>query len=250
MSGMLELLLMGVLIMIGRVSAVYMCPTSCQLPQCQCASTDIPGNLAPQDTPQFVSITFDDGINDNTWTVMEPILRETVANDSLGCLPKSNMFLTSDYADYTLAQKMAFLGHEISSHTVSHSTGFETTAQEWAKELRLSKKFIEKYANLPPGSVRGMRAPFLAHNPAMWSGMETAGILWDSSIAEYYGWQYLADRSTGMTWPYTVDYGVPTSCNEWDPCIAPQTVRGLWEVPMYALQYPGSAILLLWLKLQ
>ena len=34
----------------------------CKLPSCRCASTAIPGGLAPQDTPQIVVFSYDDAL--------------------------------------------------------------------------------------------------------------------------------------------------------------------------------------------
>lgn len=41
----------------------YSCdPSKCVAPSCYCASKDPPAGMAPSDTPQFISITFDDAI--------------------------------------------------------------------------------------------------------------------------------------------------------------------------------------------
>jgi hypothetical protein len=38
-------------------------PKKCQLPNCFCGGTEIPGGLKPDQTPQFVLLTFDDAVN-------------------------------------------------------------------------------------------------------------------------------------------------------------------------------------------
>jgi len=38
-------------------------PSYCQIPDCYCGGTDIPGDLRPEDTPQFIMLTFDDAVN-------------------------------------------------------------------------------------------------------------------------------------------------------------------------------------------
>jgi hypothetical protein len=41
----------------------YSCdPAKCIAPTCFCASKDPPGGLSPSNVPQFVTVTFDDGI--------------------------------------------------------------------------------------------------------------------------------------------------------------------------------------------
>lgn len=37
-------------------------PNKCRLPDCRCSSTEIPGNLLPDETPQLVMLTFEGAI--------------------------------------------------------------------------------------------------------------------------------------------------------------------------------------------
>ena len=38
-------------------------PSYCRLPNCFCGGSEIPGGLKPENTPQFVLLTFDDAVN-------------------------------------------------------------------------------------------------------------------------------------------------------------------------------------------
>ena len=39
----------------------------CQLPDCLCASTKIPGGLSPEQTPQIITISYDDALRDQDY---------------------------------------------------------------------------------------------------------------------------------------------------------------------------------------
>ena len=47
----------------GQQKAETCDPRYCQIPDCYCGGTDIPGDLRPEDTPQFIMLTFDDAVN-------------------------------------------------------------------------------------------------------------------------------------------------------------------------------------------
>ena len=85
-----------------------------------------------------------------------------------------------------MVQHAAFLGHEIGLHTVTHTTGGGTTQLGWAKELGLSRKYIEAFSNVPRRSINGTRAPFLMFNRNMFLSAQNEGLGYDSSMWEYY----------------------------------------------------------------
>lgn len=63
-------------------------PTTCQLPDCYCPSFDIPGNLALNDTPQFIFFTFDDSMYESDYNRMGNysfMLNNLSIVDSIGC---------------------------------------------------------------------------------------------------------------------------------------------------------------------
>ena len=47
----------------GQQKAEPCDPSYCRLPDCYCGGADIPGDLRPEEIPQFVLLTFDDAVN-------------------------------------------------------------------------------------------------------------------------------------------------------------------------------------------
>lgn len=83
----------------SRVSAPD-CHEKCKLPECRCSSADIPGGLRPQDTPQFVLLTFDDAV-----TIANIGFYRTAMNNRKnvdGCPVAATYFVSHEYTDYTL----------------------------------------------------------------------------------------------------------------------------------------------------
>ncbi len=75
--------------------------------------------------------------------------------DSL-CLPKltilSDVQVQDLYAD----------GHEIASHTITHSFGTNFNEEKWANEVVGEAELLVRFGGVNPADIKGMRAPFLA----------------------------------------------------------------------------------------
>lgn len=70
-------------------------PTNCQLPNCYCASANIPGNLSVDETPQFVFFTLDDSMYESDFRRMSNyswMLNNPNITDSLGCQIKPSWY--------------------------------------------------------------------------------------------------------------------------------------------------------------
>ena len=106
---------------------------TCQLPSCFNGDS-IPGNLHPDETPQFVIISFDDAVNDLNKDFYERLFTEGRVNPS-GCPIAATFFVSHEWTDYSQVNHLYSQGHEISSHTVTHShpTGF--SEQRWTQEI-------------------------------------------------------------------------------------------------------------------
>jgi hypothetical protein len=115
----------GVGITAGIFSESYNCPPTCK-PPCYCASTSTPGGLSPSQIPQFMTLTFDDDVNDIIGSVISN-LTEGYVNPN-GCPLSATFFVSVRYTDFWLIQKLHNLGHEIATHTMSH-VGFPSTAE-------------------------------------------------------------------------------------------------------------------------
>lgn len=114
----------GVGISSGGLSDAYVCPPSCT-PPCYCASIKTPGGLPPSQIPQFMTLTFDDDVNEIIGSVIGN-LTEGYVNPN-GCPLSATFFVSVTYTDYWYIQKLYNLGHEIATHTMSH-VGFPSRA--------------------------------------------------------------------------------------------------------------------------
>lgn len=68
---------------------------NCKLPECYCPSTNIPGNLALAETPQFVLFTMDDSMYESDYNRMNNyswIFNNDKIKDSLGCTVKLSWY--------------------------------------------------------------------------------------------------------------------------------------------------------------
>lgn len=72
----------------------------CQLPDCRCSTTDIPGNLRPEDIPQFVLLTFDDAVTVTNYPYYK-VAFDNRTNPN-GCPIAATYFVSHEYTDYTL----------------------------------------------------------------------------------------------------------------------------------------------------
>ncbi|KAF8753729.1 hypothetical protein RHS01_06678 [Rhizoctonia solani] len=79
----------------------YSCdPNKCKLPNCACASTNIPGGIAREDTPQFLVFTADDAVQAYTINSVNQFLAQR--KNPNGCQPKMTYFTSLNYTNYTM----------------------------------------------------------------------------------------------------------------------------------------------------
>lgn len=75
-------------------------PDNCVLPSCRCSSVDIPGDLLPEETPQFVLLTFDDAVSVTNMPYYRDIFSERQnPND---CPIAGTFFVSHEWTDYQL----------------------------------------------------------------------------------------------------------------------------------------------------
>jgi len=132
------------------------CASTCHLPHCFCGFT-IPGNLTPAQTPQLVLLTFDDAVNGLNKDFYKRLF--TGRKNPDGCPVRATFFVSHEWTDYGQVQDLYSQGHEMASHTVTHSHPLKRTAEGWAKELLGLAELLVRYAGVQPGDVKGVRAP-------------------------------------------------------------------------------------------
>ncbi len=200
------------------------------------------GPLPVSDTPQFVSIGFDDNYvaEGMAWVVsmLEPLRNPQGSGNKAtfdGTPARVTFFTNTDNGNPVrpgndLGQiyvKAAQDGNEIGVHTRHHNTSEKTTAAVWKEEIAGAKQDLIALP-LAPDSIIGFRAPYLRINKAMYQVLHQLHFAYDASIENGY-----EDQSDGtdLRWPYALDHGSTD-----DPKVPPQP--GLWEMPMYYLAVP------------
>ncbi|XP_008558077.1 mucin-5AC isoform X1 [Microplitis demolitor] len=198
----------------------------CLLPDCNCGGPDIPGGLAVEQTPQIVLVTFDDAVNDLNKQLYEDLFERGRKNPN-GCPISATFYVSHEWTDYSQVQNLYADGHELASHTVSHSFGEQFSARKWAREVAGQREILAAYGGVKLEDVKGMRAPFLSvGGNNMFRMLWETNFTYDSSMPIY--------ENRPPSWPYTLDYKLFHDCMI-PPCPT-RSYPGLWEVPMVMWQ--------------
>ncbi|KAI9011618.1 hypothetical protein DFJ74DRAFT_710532 [Hyaloraphidium curvatum] len=205
----------------------YNCnPTACKLPSCLCASDSPP--LPVADTPQFVTITFDDGISEFHNAEARQFLY--ASRNPNGCPIAATHFLSRQWTDFHTVNALYDQGHEIADHTVDH---LGTPSLE---QITVARDIYERWGRVPKKDIVGFRAPFLAYSLDTFRNLQTAGgFVYDSSMST---------NGRNPHWPYTMDYGLADECFTGVCDNLDTRFPGLWEIPMYQLHYPADGSIL------
>ncbi|XP_045762230.1 chitin deacetylase 8-like [Maniola jurtina] len=200
----------------------------CKLPHCRCSSTNIPGALSASNVPQFVLLTFDDGVNIGNMVLYRQLLKNRF--NSNNCPAAATFFVTHEYTDYTMINELYNDGHEIALHSISHRNSMEywrdASVSTMMSEIGDQRSQIAHFANIPVNTIHGVRLPFLQMSGNSSFQMKAgAGLTYDSS------WPTIAFQDPGL-WPYTLDYRSVQDCII-PPCPT-ASIPGPWVLPMVA----------------
>jgi len=202
------------------------CDARCKLPDCSCGGTATPGGLEAKATPQLVLLTFDDSINDINRVLYEEMFEVGRKNPN-GCPISATYYLSHEWTDYKQVQNLYADGHEIASHSISHSFGEQFSTSKWEDEIAGQREIIAAYGGVKLEDVRGMRAPFLSiGGNRMFKMLYNNNFTYDSSMPVY--------ENKPPSWPYTLDYQIHHDCMI-PPC-PNKAYPGVWEVPMVMWQ--------------
>lgn len=193
----------------------------CRLPDCKCGDTLNPGGLDPKVIPQVVLLTFDDAVNDLNWEIYEELF--TGRTNPNGCPVLATFYVSHEWTDYGQVQTLYSRGHEMASHSITHSFGEKFSKNQWFKEVNGQREILNMYGGVKMNDVRGMRAPFLQiGGNKMFEMLYDANFTYDSSMPIF-------ENSPPM-WPYTLDYQLTHECMI-TPCPT-KSFPGVWEVGM------------------
>ncbi|KOB56571.1 Chitin deacetylase 5a, partial [Operophtera brumata] len=198
----------------------------CKLPDCRCSSTDIPGGLQPRDTPQFVTVTFDDGVNVINIETYRRILYNRLNPN--GCPAGTTFYVNHEYTNYQLINELYNQGYEIALHSVSHQTPqtywAEATYEDMQREFGDQRIQMAHFANIPIEQLKGIRIPFL-----QLAGNNSFQVIKDSGLTYDCSWPTISYTNPGL-WPYTLDYASIQDCPI-PPCPT-ASIPGVWVQPM------------------
>ncbi|XP_076361028.1 uncharacterized protein LOC143252573 isoform X2 [Tachypleus tridentatus] len=196
-------------------------PSKCLAPDCRCGGIDIPGGLPVSETPQVLLLTFDDAINDLNFDLYKEIF--SGRKNPNGCPIHGTFYISHEWTDYGEVQTLYSQGHEIASHTISHSYGEKFSKNKWFKEIQGQREILHLYGGVKMEDIRGMRAPFLqiGGNP-MFEMLFEANFTYDSSMPVF--------ENDPPFWPFTLDYAINNECMI-TPC-PNESFPGLWEMAM------------------
>ncbi|CAG9796976.1 unnamed protein product [Diatraea saccharalis] len=198
----------------------------CLLPDCYCGGRDIPGDLPVETVPQIVLLTFDDSVNDLNKGLYADLFEKGRVNPN-GCPISATFYVSHEWTDYSQVQNLYSAGHEMASHTVSHSFGEQFSQKKWNREVGGQREILAAYGGVKLEDVRGMRAPFLSvGGNKMFKMLYDSNFTYDSSLPVY--------ENRPPSWPYTLDYKLFHDCMI-PPCPT-KSYPGVWEVPMVMWQ--------------
>ncbi|KMY87216.1 uncharacterized protein Dsimw501_GD22994, isoform T [Drosophila simulans] len=198
----------------------------CLLPDCYCGGKDIPGELPAESIPQIVLLTFDDSVNDLNKQLYTDLFEKGRVNPN-GCPITATFYVSHEWTDYSQVQNLYADGHEMASHTVSHSFGEQFSQKKWTREIAGQREILAAYGGVKMSDVRGMRAPFLSvGGNKMYKMLYDSNFTYDSSMPVY--------ENRPPSWPYTLDYKIFHDCMI-PPCPT-RSYPGVWQVPMVMWQ--------------
>ncbi|ESO95758.1 hypothetical protein LOTGIDRAFT_116769, partial [Lottia gigantea] len=205
--------------------------STCQLPNCKCADTQIPGNMSESDTPMMIMVTFDDSVNigNNDYYLK---LFDDKRNNPNGCPHRGTFFVSGDASQYHYVRDLYKAGNEISSHSISHrspTTWWANAGYDgYVKEIEGMSKRLAREGNLPRKAIKGMRVPFLqVGGDGQYQMLEDYGYQWDSSMVT----GNLYQNANPTLWPFTLDYPPSSKHCSLAPCPT-KSYPGLWEIPL------------------
>lgn len=209
----------------SRSWAAYCDSSACKSPSCRCSSIDIPGGLNYSQTPQFVLLTFDDGVNVGNFDYYQQIFKNRLNRD--GCPAAGTFFISHEYTDYTMVNTLYKQGHEIALHSITHNVSTDywknITVNSLSQEFAGERSLISNFASIPVDAMQGIRLPFL-----QMSGDNSFEMLQKDNFLYDCSWP-TRHTSPGL-WPYTLDYASTQDCVI-GPC-PQQSWKGIWVIPM------------------
>ena len=210
--------------LVGAGPATSPCSSNCTLPDCQCASKEIPGGLQRDQVPQMVTITLGGAIRVKDYEMFYSKILQGRKNPNR-CNVSVTFFASHKNTDYSLATELANDGHELAVHTITRReprsfwSEDRNNTEELTDEILGMRDILSRWAHVNKSNVVGYRSPFLASSENQLKILHENDFLYDSSM-----------MTNEMYWPFTLDYKSPF-CNSSAVC-PEESLPGLWVVPI------------------
>ncbi|KAK5646170.1 hypothetical protein RI129_004634 [Pyrocoelia pectoralis] len=181
------------------------CGTDCTLASdCVCASVSSP--IDNYTTPQLIALTFDESPNAITYQkYLSKLLLNRVNPD--GNPISATFYITHQYTDYTIVNRLYNDGFEIGAHSVTKGpVDYWMTATEELLEQEFGDnvKITSKFANIPSEEILGVRTPHLQLvGDKSFKAFTKVGFTYDNS------WTAL---SQNPAFPFTAEYRTTLPC--------------------------------------
>lgn len=182
--------------------------------------------MPTEDIPQFITITFDDGITPYSAHLIKRIANTT--DPHTGCLLKMTFYISIDGTDANPNTKCNYVnaihktGAEIATHTLRH------TAHPTAAEIMGAVDFLNETCGIPRDEIRGFRTPFLDWQDDTLQHLYDNGFLYDSSIVSTD--HEAASYGSNHLFPFTFEQASIDVFATSKPDVTIQEKRGLWEI--------------------
>jgi len=212
-------------------------PDECFLPDCFCSAEGLTapgiaeGLLEVVNIPMMIMISFNGAVNDvNMKEVYNKLFHIERLNPN-GCTAKGTFFVSHKHTNYSAVQELHTKGHEIGVFSITNNDDplYWTAGSydTWLAEMAGDRLIIERFANIPDGTVVGVRAPDLRNGGNEQFSMMTDQLFtYDSSIS--------APLYAGPIWPYTLHYRMPHKCHG-NAQNCPTRSHPIWEMPINEL---------------
>ncbi|KAL4423899.1 hypothetical protein ABPG75_001200 [Micractinium tetrahymenae] len=234
----------------------YHCdPTTCTPPDCMCASYSPPGGLTAAQIPQFILLSHDNALNNQSYNLMVELLGSKKQAD--GCPLPITWFAMRYHSDCTAGKLALQRGDELAMQANRFDPTDPFTASDPSPhydsrdpvtgkpsveiEITMSRKWWAEDCGLAIRNMVGYRSQGYYNNPPIRQTLSKDGYLYDATLVErYYPNSPTSPSKDMVLWPYTMDAGIPQECNflgdTLGHCDAKENYKGLWEVPLYQLQ--------------
>ena len=117
------------------------------------------GNISSVKTPQLVILTFDDSLNDLNKKLYESIFHPIRRNPN-GCPISATFYVSHEWTDYSHVQNVYSDGHEIASHSISHSFGEQFSVKKWTREMAGQREILAAYGGVSIDDIRNCQCAF------------------------------------------------------------------------------------------